>query len=87
MENQEEKLIVEIGEGEIKYAVFEINNKNQYKILTKKTYVNQSNEKGKIVDIPQTAKIIGKGLEEIEKEVNKFFRLVSIIVNLQDLKN
>ena len=24
MENQEEKLIVEIGEGEIKYAVFEI---------------------------------------------------------------
>jgi cell division ATPase FtsA len=85
MENQEEKLIVEIGEGEIKYAVFEINNKNQYKILTKKTYVNQSNEKGKIVDIPQTAKIIGKGLEEIEKEVNKVFRSVSIIVNQQDV--
>ena len=81
MENQEEKLIVEIGEGEIKYAVFEINNKNQYKILTKKTYVNQSNEKGKVVDISQTAKIISKGLEKIEKEVNKVFRSASIIVN------
>ncbi len=85
MENQEEKLIVEIGEGEIKYAVFEINNKNQYKILTKKTYVNQSNEKGKVVDISQTAKIISKGLEEIEKEVNKVFRSASIIVNQQDV--
>ena len=33
MENQEEKLIVEIGEGEIKYAVFEINNKKINHIL------------------------------------------------------
>tara|TARA_B100002051_G_scaffold273595_1_gene312726 strand:+ start:2352 stop:3554 length:1203 start_codon:yes stop_codon:yes gene_type:complete len=81
MKDQEKKLIVEISDEEIKSIVFGLNKKSDYDILVKKISKNTGVQKGKVIDISSITKVVGKDLNEIEKETKNIFRNVSVIVN------
>ena len=81
----EEKLIIEINDDKIKYAVFAADEKFNYQIVNKKISSNAGIKKGKISDFNYTAKIINEDLESIEKEVKKVFKNISVVVNEKDL--
>ena len=51
MEASQEKLIAEINDKQIKYAVFRLNNKLDCEILSKKISKNTEIQAGKILDI------------------------------------
>ena len=65
-----EKLIIEIDDDKIKYAVFQIDEKFDYQLISKKISYNAGINKGKISDFDYTAKIINDDLHGIEKEVD-----------------
>ena len=85
MEANQEKLIVEIDDKQIKYAVFRLNNKLDCEILSKKISKNIEIQAGKILDIKNAGKLISEDLEEIEKEVNKIFRKISVVINQKEI--
>jgi len=85
MEVNQEKLIVEIDDKQIKYAVFRLNNKLDCEILSKKISKNIEIQAGKILDIKNAGKLISEDLEEIEKEVNKIFRKISVVINQKEI--
>tara|TARA_Y100000590_G_scaffold319029_1_gene361034 strand:- start:3071 stop:4267 length:1197 start_codon:yes stop_codon:yes gene_type:complete len=85
MEIESEKLIVEINDSEIKYAVFQLDEKSDYEILRKKISKNLGIQKGKIIDISNASNIVGQDLEEIEKKLNKVFRNVSVVIDQEDI--
>ena len=81
----EEKLIIELDDNKIKYGVFGINENNQYQLLSKKISENAGIKKGKVLDFEYSTKIISKDLDEIEKEVNKVFKSISVVLNQKDV--
>ena len=81
----EEKLIIEIDDDKIKYAVFQIDEKLDYELISKKISYNAGIKKGKISDFDYTAKIINDDLHGIEKEVDKVFNSISVILNQNDV--
>ncbi len=81
----EEKLIIEINDDKIKYAVFTTDEKSNYEIISKKISFNAGIKKGKIFDFDYTAKIINEDLENIEKEVKKVFKNISVVLNEKDV--
>ena len=80
-----EKLIIEIDNDKLKYAVFQINEKGEYKLLTKKISNNAGIKKGKILDFDLSLKVINNDLHNIEADIKKVFNDVSIILNQVDL--
>ena len=80
-----EKLIIELDNDKIKYAVFKTNEESDYKLLTNKISKNAGIKKGKIIDFEYSTKIISDDLNEIEKSVNKVFKNISVIVNQKDI--
>ena len=85
MEASQEKLIAEINDKQIKYAVFRLNNKLDCEILSKKISNNIEIQEGKILDIKNAGRLISEDLEEIEKEVNKIFRKISVVINQKEI--
>ena len=80
-----EKLIIEIGNDKLKYGVFQINEKGEYKLLAKKISNNVGIKKGKIYDFDLSLKVINNDLHDIEADVKTVFNDVSIILNQVDL--
>ncbi len=80
-----EKLIIEIDNDKLKYAVFQINEKGEYKLLDKKISYNAGIKKGKILDFDLSLKVINNDLHNIEADIKKVFNDVSIILNQVDL--
>ena len=76
-----EKLIAEISDDQIRYILCQYNADSEYKVLSKRTSVNTGIIKGKILDFDYTAKKIDEDVKNIEKESNKIFKKISIIVN------
>ena len=81
----EEKLIAQINGDNIKYAVFHLNDKLDYEIISKKISFNSGIEKGKASNFDYTAKIINEDLQEIEEEVKKVFKNISVILDQKDI--
>ena len=80
-----EKLIIEIDDDKLKYGVFQINEKGEYKLLAKKISNNVGIKKGKIYDFNLSLKVINNDLHDIEADVKTVFNNVSIILNQVDL--
>ena len=80
-----EKLIIEIDDDKLKYGVFQINEKGEYKLLAKKISNNVGIKKGKIYDFNLSLKVINNDLHDIEANVKTVFNDVSIILNQVDL--
>ncbi len=81
----DEKLIIELDNDKIKYAVFKTNEELDYKLLTNKISTNAGIKKGKILDFEYSSKIISNDLHEIEKNVNKVFKSISVVLNQKDV--
>tara|TARA_B100000586_G_scaffold246990_1_gene203425 strand:- start:158 stop:1345 length:1188 start_codon:yes stop_codon:yes gene_type:complete len=81
----EEKLIVEINDDKIKYAVFNVDEKLNYAITSKKISHNAGIKKGKISDFNHTAKIIIEDLQDIEQKTKKVFKNISVVLNQQEI--
>ena len=81
----EEKLIAQIDDDKIKYAVFQKDEKMDYELISKKISYNAGVNKGKISDFEYTAKIINEDLHSIEKEVDKVFKSIHVILNQEDI--
>ncbi len=77
----QEKLIAEITDDQIRYVIYEQQKESEYKILKKKISKNIGIKKGKILDFDYTAKKINNDLKSLEKEFDKVFRNISIVVN------
>ena len=77
----QEKLIAEIADDQIRYILYQQNTDSEYKILNKKISTNTGIRKGKILDFNYTAKKINEDVKNIEKESNKIFKDISIIIN------
>ena len=77
----DEKLIIELDNDKIKYAVFKTNEDRDYELLTNKISKNVRIKKGKIFDFEYSSKIINEDLYEIEKNVNKIFKSITVILN------
>ena len=80
-----EKLIIEIDDDKIKYAVFNADENFDYTIVNKKTSLNAGVKKGKIYDFNYASKIINEDLQTIEQEVKKVFKNISVILNQKDI--
>ena len=81
----DEKLIIELDNDKINYAVFKTNEDLDYKLLTNKISKNAGIKKGKILDFEYSSKIISNDLHEIEKNVNKVFKSISVVLNHKDV--
>ncbi len=77
----QEKLIAEIAEDKIRYVIYQQDEKLEYKILKKKISENIGIKQGKILDFHYTANKINQDLKDLEKESDKIFSNISIIVN------
>ena len=77
----QERLIAEIADDQIRYILYQQNTDSEYKILNKKISTNTGIRKGKILDFNYTAKKINEDVKNIEKESNKIFKDISIIIN------
>ena len=53
----DEKLIIELDNDKIKYAVFKTNEELDYKLLTNKISKNAGIKKGKILDFEHSSKL------------------------------
>ena len=81
----EEKLIIELDSNKIKYGVFRANNQLEYELITKKLSKNAGIKNGKILDFEHSTKIISNDLHKIEKEVNKVFKSISVVLDQKDI--
>ena len=81
----DEKLIIELDNDKIKYGVFKTNENLDYKLLTNKISKNAGIKKGKIFDFEYSTKIISDDLHEIEKNVNRVFKSISIVLNQKEM--
>ena len=81
----EEKLIIEINNDQIKYAVFRADKNYNYSILTKKLSHNAGIKTGKIINFDYTVKTINKDLQDIEQKVKIVFKNISVVLNQKDI--
>ena len=77
----EERLIAEITEDKIQYIFCKRDDNSAYKILKKKISENNGIRKGKILDFESASKKISNDVRDLEKELNKIFKNISIIIN------
>ena len=93
----QEKLIAEITDDQIRYVIYEQQKESEYKILKKKISKNIGIKKGKILDFDYTAKKINNDLSVNKlgsKPIDNFFSLkislgilfgIVIILNISPL--
>ena len=84
MDTNNEKLIIQIADGQLRYVVFQVDKKLEYKILLKKTSICDGILRGKISNLNGVIKILGNDLKEIESQLNKVFTNASIVINQED---
>lgn len=85
MENNKEKFFAEIREQEIKYAVFQLEDDSNYKLLIKKSSKNDGVKKGTISDFNIASDKVAKDLKEIEKKLGKVFDSINLIINQREM--
>ena len=82
-----EKLVVEIDNDQINYAVFVLNEKLNYEILFKKNSKNAGLDKCKISNFIEAKNKINDDLEEIEKKTGKIFENIFVIINQTEISS
>ena len=77
----QERLIAEIADDQIRYVVYQQDTESEYRILNKKISENAGIKKGKILDFNYTSKKINEDIRNIETESKKIFKNISVVVN------
>ena len=87
MKKKSDKLFAEIKDQEIRYAVFEQEENLDYKLLLKKNSKNNGIKNGTINDLELASETVLKDLKDIEKNVNKIFETVNLIINQREMSS
>ena len=82
-----EKLFAEINDQEIKYAVFQSSENLTYNLLTKKNSKNTGIQKGIVVDHEKASELVSRDLKQIEKEFDRVFDNISLLINQRDMSS
>ena len=77
----QDNLIAEIANDKIRYIIYTHNEKSELEILSKKIFENTGIKKGKILDFDYTSKKINDDLKNLEKESDKTFNNISLVIN------
>ena len=85
MENNQEKLLAEISNDEIKYVVLTIDQNLNYRITEKWISKNSGIKEGSIINLESATKIVYQDLKKIEKKLNKIFRNITVIINQKEI--
>ena len=87
MKKKSDKLFAEIKDQEIRYAVFEQEENLDYNLLLKKNSKNNGIKNGTINDLELASETVLKDLKDIEKNVNKIFETVNLIINQREMSS
>ena len=77
----QDNLIAEIADDKIRYIIYKHNEKSNYEILSKKILKNNGIKKGKILDFEYTSKKINEDIKGLEKDTDKIFKNISLVIN------
>ena len=77
----QDSLLAEIADDKIRYIIYKSNEKSTYQILSKKILKNSGIKKGKIIDFECTSKKINEDIKGLEKESDKIFKNISLVIN------
>tara|TARA_S200000501_G_scaffold360183_1_gene386954 strand:+ start:5956 stop:7143 length:1188 start_codon:yes stop_codon:yes gene_type:complete len=80
-------LIAEISDDNIRYLIYKFDEKSNYKSLSRKISKNSGIKKGKIVDFDFSAKKINDDIKHLEKESNKTFKNISLVINEPEISS
>ena len=87
MEKEREKLFAEINNQEIRYSVFKIADDSSYTLITKKNSKNDGIKNGLVTDLNTATETVSRDLKEIEKNLDKVFGSINLIVNQREMSS
>ena len=87
MVQEKEKLFAEINDQEIRYAVFKLDEKSGFDLISKKISKNEGIKNGEVIDSNIAIEKISKDLKEIEKKLDKVFDNINLIINQREISS
>ena len=87
MVQEKEKLFAEINDQEIRYAVFKLDEKSGFDLISKKISKNEGIKNGEVIDSNIAIEKISKDLKEIEKKHKRVFGDIVLIVNQKEMSS
>ncbi len=87
MEQENEKLFAEINDQEIRYAVFKLDEKSSFNLISKKISKNEGIKNGDVIDSNIAIEKISKDLKEIEKKHKRVFGDIVLIINQREMSS
>jgi len=85
MEKEKKKLFAEINDQEIRYAVFQLAEDSNYKLIAKKKSKNNGIKHGVVTDLNIAIETVARDLKEIEKNLDKVFDSINLIINQREM--
>tara|TARA_A100001015_G_C14978723_1_gene708470 strand:+ start:29 stop:1216 length:1188 start_codon:yes stop_codon:yes gene_type:complete len=77
----QDNLIAEIADDKIRYIIYKHDKKSNFEILSKNVFKNNGIKKGKILDFEYTSKKINEDIKGLEKDTDKIFKNISLVIN------
>tara|TARA_B100001123_G_scaffold450671_1_gene622868 strand:+ start:2695 stop:3891 length:1197 start_codon:yes stop_codon:yes gene_type:complete len=87
MEKEKKKLFAEINDQEIRYAVFQLAEDSNYKLIAKKNSKNNGIKHGVVTDLNIAIETVARDLKEIEKNLDKVFDSINLIINQREMSS
>jgi len=87
MEKEKKKLFAEINDQEIRYAVFQLAEDSNYKLIAKKKSKNNGIKHGAVTDLNIAIETVARDLKEIEKNLDKVFDSINLIINQREMSS
>jgi len=87
MEKEKKKLFAEINDQEIRYAVFQLAEDSNYKLIAKKKSKNNGIKHGVVTDLNIAIETVARDLKEIEKNLDKVFDSINLIINQREMSS
>ena len=87
MEKEKKNLFAEINDQEIRYAVFQLAEDSSYKLIAKKKSKNNGIKHGVVTDLNIAIETVARDLKEIEKNLDKVFDSINLIINQREMSS
>tara|TARA_B100000029_G_scaffold438150_1_gene453797 strand:- start:7294 stop:8484 length:1191 start_codon:yes stop_codon:yes gene_type:complete len=82
---EKEKLFAEINNQEIRYAFFKCEDNGNYNLIAKKNSKNNGIKNGVVEDLNIAIDSVAKDLKDLEKQLDKVFDNINLIVNQREM--
>ena len=80
-------MFAEINDQEIRYAVFQLAEDSNYKLIAKKNSKNNGIKHGVVTDLNIAIETVARDLKEIEKNLDKVFDSINLIINQREMSS